>query len=109
MEKERKSYTKRLWLVNKRLFSLGYIMMVDIERDDNGLHFSCPQCGEYLGVSYEYLEEKTCHVVQVTRYDYEFSYAGTEYVTELSCGHKYVDSYGDAPDYCPWCGAKVVD
>ena len=53
--------------------------------------------------------ERTCHVVQTIRYDYEFGYAGTEYVTELSCGHKYVDSYGDAPDYCPWCGARVVE
>lgn len=52
--------------------------------------------------------ERTCHVVQTIRYDYD-GYAGTEYVTELSCGHKYTDSYGGGPDYCPWCGAKVID
>ena len=83
-------------------------MMVDIERHDNEFHFSCPQCGEYLGVSYEYLEERTCHVVQTIRHNYRLGYAEREYVTELSCGHKYVDSYGDEPNYCPWCGARVV-
>ena len=52
--------------------------------------------------------ERTCHVVQTIRYDYD-GYAGTEYVTELSCGHKYTDSYDGGPDYCPWCGARVIE
>lgn len=53
--------------------------------------------------------ERTCHVVSTYRYDYEGGYAGFEYVTELSCGHRFKDGNGDSPDYCPWCGAKVVE
>lgn len=53
--------------------------------------------------------ERTCRVVSTIRYEYEGGYAGTEYVTKLSCGHKHTDSYGDAPNFCSECGAKVVD
>lgn len=52
--------------------------------------------------------ERTCKPLGTIRYDYEGGYAGTEYETELSCGHKWRDGYGDYPDYCPSCGAKVV-
>ena len=55
------------------------------------------------------LSGRTCHVVSTYRYDYEGGYAGFEYVTELSCGHRFTDGNGDGPDYCPWCGAKVMD
>ena len=53
--------------------------------------------------------ERTCEVVGTIRYDYEGGYAGTEYETELSCGHVWRDSCGDAPTFCPWCGAEVVE
>lgn len=53
--------------------------------------------------------ERTCKPLGTIRYDYEGGYAGFEYETELSCGHKWRDSYGDYPNYCPNCGAKVVD
>ena len=52
--------------------------------------------------------ERTCEPLGTIRYDYEGGYAGFEYETELSCGHKWRDSYGDYPDYCPTCGARVV-
>lgn len=52
---------------------------------------------------------RTCEVVSTIRYDYQGGYAGTEYVTELSCGHTYTDANGDGPDYCPWCGARVLE
>lgn len=56
-----------------------------------------------------FVPERTCHVVSTIRYDYEGGYAGSEYVTGLSCGHKHTDSYGDAPNFCSKCGAKVVE
>lgn len=52
--------------------------------------------------------ERTCKPLGTIRYDYEDGYAGTEYETELSCGHKWRDGYGDYPDYCPNCGAHVI-
>lgn len=51
--------------------------------------------------------ERTCKPLGTIRYDYEGGYAGYEYETELSCGHKWRDAYGDYPDYCPNCGRKV--
>lgn len=53
--------------------------------------------------------ERTCKPLGTIRYDYEGGYAGFEYETELSCGHKWRDAYGDYPNYCPSCGAKVVE
>lgn len=52
--------------------------------------------------------ERTCKPLRTIRYDYEGGYAGFEYETELSCGHKWRDAYGDYPDYCPNCGCEVV-
>lgn len=52
--------------------------------------------------------ERTCKPIGTIRYDYEGGYAGFEYETELSCGHKWRDSYGDYPNYCPNCGAHVT-
>lgn len=49
---------------------------------------------------------RTCHV--------EFSHMETEYgdyaylEVELSCGHAFTWDDGTPPDYCPYCGAKVV-
>ena len=54
-----------------------------------------------------YVPERTCKPLGTIRYDYEGGYAGYEYETELSCGHKWRDAYGDYPDYCPYCGRKV--
>ena len=50
----------------------------------------------------------TCHVVSSIRHDYEGGYAGTEWEHELSCGHKVWWGNDDPPEWCPWCGAKVV-
>lgn len=57
----------------------------------------------------QFWPERTCHVVSTIRYDYEGGYAGVEYVTKLSCGHKHTDSYGDAPNFCSECGARVIE
>lgn len=50
--------------------------------------------------------ERTCKPLGTIRYDYEGGYP--EYETELSCGHKWRDGFGDYPKYCPNCGARVV-
>lgn len=51
----------------------------------------------------------TCEVVSSIRHDYEGGYGGTEYEHELSCGHKTWWADDDPPEWCPYCGRKVVD
>lgn len=51
--------------------------------------------------------ERTCKLEGTIRHDYY--HGGTEYEHTFSCGHKVTWSDDEAPDYCPWCGAKVVD
>ena len=73
-----------------------------VETDDGAV-----EAIEVNGV--KYVPERTCRVVSTIRYEYEGGYAGTEYVTKLSCGHKHKDSHGDAPNFCSECGAKVIE
>ena len=51
----------------------------------------------------------TCRVVRSIRHDYEGGYGGTEYEHELSCGHKTWWADDAPPEWCPYCGRKVVD
>lgn len=44
----------------------------------------------------------TCHVKAVKKLGDLFGFS-------LSCGHSMVNPFDDRPDYCPWCGAKVMD
>jgi hypothetical protein len=44
----------------------------------------------------------TCHVKAAKKLGDLFGFS-------LSCGHSMVNPFNDHPDYCPWCGAKVVD
>lgn len=44
----------------------------------------------------------TCHVKAAKKIGDLFGFS-------LSCGHSMVNPFDDHPDYCPWCGAKVVD
>lgn len=43
-----------------------------------------------------------CHVKAAKKIGDSFGFS-------LSCGHSMVNPFNDHPDYCPWCGAKVVD
>ena len=43
----------------------------------------------------------TCHVKAVKKLGESFGFI-------LSCGHSMVNPFNDRPDFCPWCGAKVV-
>lgn len=55
-------------------------------------------------------EERTCHVVSTIQREYYIEgQAVFEYETELSCGHKFSDDYGDALNYCPNCGLRVIE
>ena len=51
----------------------------------------------------------TCEVVSSTLHEYEGGYAGSEWEHELSCGDTVWWGSGDAPEWCPWCGRKVVE
>ena len=42
-----------------------------------------------------------CHVKAVRKLGDSFGF-------KLSCGHSMVNPFDDRPDYCPWCGRKVV-
>lgn len=44
----------------------------------------------------------TCHVKAAEKIGDLFGFS-------LSCGHSMVNPFNDHPDYCPWCGRKVVD
>ena len=50
----------------------------------------------------------TCEVVSSTLHEYEGGYAGSEWEHELSCGDTVWWGNGDAPEWCPWCGRKVM-
>ena len=50
----------------------------------------------------------TCEVEGSTLHEYEGGYAGSEWEHELSCGHTVWWGSGDAPEWCPWCGKRVV-
>ncbi|MBQ9784276.1 MAG: hypothetical protein IJW29_02125 [Clostridia bacterium] len=55
-------------------------------------------------------EERTCHVVSTIQREYYIEgQVVFEYETKLSCGHKFSDDYGDAPNYCPNCGLRVIE
>ena len=43
----------------------------------------------------------TCRVKSVKKLGDSFGF-------KLSCGHSMVNPFNFQPDYCPWCGAKVV-
>ena len=43
----------------------------------------------------------TCRVIATKKLGDLFGY-------KLSCGHSMVNPFDDHPDYCPWCGRKVV-
>ena len=53
-----------------------------------------------------YVREKTCRVEHVATNDYRYVRAATDYTFDLSCGHSI--TWDEQPDYCPWCGARVV-
>lgn len=55
------------------------------------------------------LRERTCRLLGSFRHDYEDGYAGTEWEHELSCGHETWWSSDEPPEWCPWCGSKVVE
>lgn len=44
----------------------------------------------------------TCHVKAAKKIGDSFGFS-------LSCGHSMVNPFNDHPDYCPWCGKKVMD
>ena len=47
-------------------------------------------------------ERGTCHVTKVAKLNDNYGF-------KLSCGHSMVNPFDDHPNYCPWCGAEVVD
>lgn len=80
------------------------------DRDDEGTHIMCAQCGEYIGIAEEIAAtlgggERTCRVDGSISYDWMY---GTEYEHELTCGHTVTTLGSEPPSYCPECGAKVV-
>ena len=44
----------------------------------------------------------TCHVKAAKKIGDLFGFS-------LSCGHSMVNPFNDHPDYCPWCGRRVVE
>jgi hypothetical protein len=44
----------------------------------------------------------TCHVKAAKKIGDLFGFS-------LSCGHSMVNPFNDRPDYCPWCGKRIVE
>ena len=51
--------------------------------------------------------ERTCTLDGSHSINYGYAPVGTVWEWDLSCGHHI--EMDDCPDYCPYCGAKVVD
>ena len=49
----------------------------------------------------------TCRVESVARNEYGYAPQVSDYTFELSCGHSV--TWDEQPDYCPWCGRRVVE
>lgn len=77
---------------------------------------NCPYCGargpmalseDEALAAWNRRAERTCYV-ELSHMEIEHGdYAYLE--VELSCGHAFTWDDGTPPDYCPYCGAKVVD
>lgn len=78
-------------------------------------YISCKSCGCRTGTSYDMDKlkeawnrraERVCYVnsshVEWERGEYSYL------EVELSCGHAFTWDDGTPPDYCPYCGAKVI-
>lgn len=53
-----------------------------------------------------YVPERTCKVEATFLNEYGYAPQLDDFTFELSCGHSV--TWDERPDYCPWCGAKVV-
>lgn len=51
--------------------------------------------------------ERTCRVESERIIDYGYTVQRAEWTFDLSCGHSV--TWDECPDYCPVCGAKVVE
>lgn len=53
------------------------------------------------------MNDETCTVESI--YSYLETYHTLRYVVELSC--HTIDDWGDSepPEFCPWCGKRVMD
>lgn len=61
----------------------------------------------YVSGTWNRRAERTCNV-EPSHVEQEIG--GYSYLeVELSCGHAFTWDDGTPPDYCPSCGAKVVD
>ena len=76
-----------------------------VEHDVN----TVPDSGDFERVEIDgqwYVPELTCHVEssRTEWEDGEYSYLDVE----LSCGHAFTWDDVTPPDYCPYCGKRVV-
>lgn len=60
----------------------------------------------YLAGEIEALD-RTCHVEHISELS-DYYTCTPLFEVELSCGHSSMRYSGDAPAYCPECGARVV-
>lgn len=86
----------------------AYCFGLDFD-DDEPLRDRLKEASEdftYLAGEIEALD-RTCRVDSVYELADPYSWA-TSFEVELSCGHSLTWYSGDAPAYCPKCGARVV-
>lgn len=89
----------------KGRFITGFIDALGLE-----LRANVGECLLHLADLIEPEPERTCHVVSTIQREYYIEGQTVfEYETELSCGHKVTDNCGDVPNFCPKCGARVIE
>lgn len=82
--------------------------IVDVGARDlrfENIHFACDSITDAGGRVFA--REQTCRVESM--HGYTDPFASTRYSVELSC-HTLEDwPDSEPPEYCPWCGARVVE
>lgn len=88
---------------SREYIKIGNIEILTNDRDEVAVYNITPE--QAVDAT---LGRGTCEVVSSIRHDYEGGYGGTEYEHELSCGHKTWWADDDPPEWCPYCGRKVI-
>jgi len=86
----------------------GDVLVLTLPRDPSSIHVRRADDGpRKVYPSEATLGLGTCRVESVARNEYGHALQVSDYTFELSCGHSV--TWDEQPDYCPWCGRRLVD
>lgn len=86
----------------------GDVLVLTLPRDPSSIHVRRADGGpRKVYPSEATLGRGTCRVESVARNEYGHAPQMSDYTFELSCGHSV--TWDEQPDYCPWCGRRVIE